>query len=385
MTLSGNKGEWSEIYIFLKLLHDGKVYAADKDMNRLATVYLNILKILREETPGFLYEYKTGNPVTIDLNGANVGPDIPLTDIENIKNILWNLFVTTPTGNISSPQIETFLNSIHVNKLKSPPSSTGNFFGGTEDIVLQVSDYRTSIISNVGFSCKSEFAHKATLFNASKDNTNFRFELLNMNDTIMNTVNNLFTQKLKKDGTIKNNIAVGDRMKELKRSGIEIKFDRQLLQNATRNVVLSGGMEMPEIIAYILKYYYWENNGESAHSSFSEAIDYLVSNNPAKYEFSDIESIYRAKVGKLLYDMFTGMRLSKTWDGRSNVTGGYIVAKSDGDVLAYHTTLADEFKDFLVEKLGLETPSSSRHNAMQIYKENGKYFINFNLQVRFKG
>ncbi len=142
---------------------------------------------------------------------------------------------------------------------------------------------------------------------------------------------------------------------------------------------------MPKIIATILKYYYWENNGESAHSSFSEAIDYLVANNPAKYEFSDIESIYRAKVGKLLYDMFTGMRLSKTWDGRSNVTGGYIVAKSDGDVLAYHTTLADEFKDFLVEKLGLETPSSSRHNAMQIYKENNRYFINFNLQVRFKG
>lgn len=385
MTLSGNKGEWSEIYIFLKLLHDGKVYAADKDMNRLTTVYLNILKILREETPGFLYEYKTGDPVKIDLNGTNVGPDVPITDIKNIKNKLWHLFVTTPTGNISSAEIETFLNSIHINKLKSPPSSTGKFFGGTEDIVLQVSDYRTSIISNVGFSCKSEFAHKATLFNASKDNTNFRFELLNMNDTIMDAVNNLFTQKCKKDGTIKNNIAVGDRMKELKRSGVEIKFDKQLVKNATRNVVLSGGVEMPEIIACILKYYYWENNGESAHSSFAEAIDYLVSNNPAKYQFSDIESIYRSKAGKLLYDMFTGMRLSKIWDGRSNVTGGYIVAKSDGDVLAYHTTLTDEFKDFLVEKLGLETPSSSRHNAMQIYKENGKYFINFNLQVRFKG
>ncbi len=383
--LSGNKGEWSEIYIFLKLLHDGKVYAADKDMNRLTTVYLNILKILREEIPGFLYEYNTGDPITIDLNGASVGPNVSLTDIETVKNELWNLFVTTPNGNISSNSIESFLNSIHINKLKSPPSSTGNFFGGTEDIVLQVSDYRTSIISNVGFSCKSEFAHKATLFNASKDNTNFRFELLNMNDSIMNTINNLFEQKNKKDGTVKYNIAVGQRMKELKLHGVEIEFDRQLVENATRNVVLSGGVEMPAIIATMLKYYYWVNNGETAHSSFSESISYLVSENPANYEFSDIDSIYRAKVGKLLFDMFTGMRLSKPWDGRSNVTGGYIVAKNDGDVLAYHTTLADEFKDFLVEKLGMETPSSSRHNAMQIYKEDNRYFINFNLQVRFKG
>ena len=98
----------------------------------------------------------------------------------------------------------------------------------------------------------------------------------------MDTVNNLFTQKRKKDGTIKNNIAVGERMKELKRNGIEIEFDRQLVENATRNVVLSGGVEMPKIIATILKYYYWENNGELAHSSFSELIDYLVANNPAK-------------------------------------------------------------------------------------------------------
>lgn len=385
MPLSGNRGEWSEIYIFLKLLHDGKVYAADKDMNRLATVYLNILKILREENPGLLYEYKTGSPVKIDLNGVDVGPDVSHADIERIKDELWSLFETTPNGSISSANVEAFLNSIHINKLKSPPTATGNFFGGTEDIILQVSDYRTSIISNVGFSCKSEFAHKATLFNASKDNTNFRFELLNMDDTIMNMVNELYIPKQKRDGTVKYDIAVAERMKALKRAGVEINFVKQLVENAERNIVLSCGVEMPRVIACILQYYYWENNGESAHSSFSEAIEYLVDKNPAEYGFSDISSIYRAKVGKLLYDMFTGMRLSRTWDGRSNVTGGYIIAKNDGDVLAYHTTLADEFKDFLVEKLGLETPSSSRHNAMQIYKADGHYYINFNLQVRFKG
>ena len=33
--LSGNKGEWSEIYIFLKLMSDGKVYAADKNRRKI--------------------------------------------------------------------------------------------------------------------------------------------------------------------------------------------------------------------------------------------------------------------------------------------------------------------------------------------------------------
>jgi HpaII restriction endonuclease. len=34
MKLRGNKGEWSEIYTFLKLLADGKLYAADENLTR---------------------------------------------------------------------------------------------------------------------------------------------------------------------------------------------------------------------------------------------------------------------------------------------------------------------------------------------------------------
>ena len=32
--LTGNKGEWSEIYVLLRLLADGKIYAADIHFHR---------------------------------------------------------------------------------------------------------------------------------------------------------------------------------------------------------------------------------------------------------------------------------------------------------------------------------------------------------------
>ena len=32
--MSGNKGEWSELYAFLKLLADGRVYAADEKVEK---------------------------------------------------------------------------------------------------------------------------------------------------------------------------------------------------------------------------------------------------------------------------------------------------------------------------------------------------------------
>ena len=50
--LSGNKGEWSEIYVFLRLLAMGKLYAADAELNKLSDVFYNILNILRSENIG---------------------------------------------------------------------------------------------------------------------------------------------------------------------------------------------------------------------------------------------------------------------------------------------------------------------------------------------
>ena len=36
--LTGNKGEWSEIYVLLRLLADGKIYAADSELNKLEDI-----------------------------------------------------------------------------------------------------------------------------------------------------------------------------------------------------------------------------------------------------------------------------------------------------------------------------------------------------------
>ena len=52
--LSGNKGEWSEIYVFLRLLEVGKLYAADADLNKMDDVFYNIINIVRTENIGVL-------------------------------------------------------------------------------------------------------------------------------------------------------------------------------------------------------------------------------------------------------------------------------------------------------------------------------------------
>ena len=37
--MSGNKGEWSELYAFMKLLSQGRVYAANEKVEKIDEVY----------------------------------------------------------------------------------------------------------------------------------------------------------------------------------------------------------------------------------------------------------------------------------------------------------------------------------------------------------
>lgn len=49
MALTGNKGEWSEIYTLLKLLGEGIVYAGDQNLNKIQNLFNPIIMILRQE------------------------------------------------------------------------------------------------------------------------------------------------------------------------------------------------------------------------------------------------------------------------------------------------------------------------------------------------
>ncbi len=118
----------------------------------------------------------------------------------------------------------------------------------------------------------------------------------------------------------------------------------------------------------------------------NSALDYVVDKNSADYPYEkeSLMNIYERKLTTLLYDMFTGMRFSSPWNGKTSVNGGYIIAKNNGDVVAYHSMLADEFKNFLKNQLQFERGSCTRHDYMKIEKIGEKYFIKLSLQIRFK-
>lgn len=53
----GNKGEWSEPYVAIRLLGEGKLYLADADGNKNENEWMQILDVLRYETCKHLVKY----------------------------------------------------------------------------------------------------------------------------------------------------------------------------------------------------------------------------------------------------------------------------------------------------------------------------------------
>ena len=107
--LSGNKGEWSEIYVFLRALAVGKLYAADENLNKVDDVFYNIINIVRNENIGVL-EFrvdKVTNMITV-YNTMALENDI---DIKTLSTMIGHISAET-TLNIYSHITDT-MNSRH--------------------------------------------------------------------------------------------------------------------------------------------------------------------------------------------------------------------------------------------------------------------------------
>ena len=91
MAVTGNKGEWSEIYTLFRLLGDGKVHAGDANLNKM-DLYYPILNIIREESKRYEYKPNTEkNIVVIDEDGneyARISMNKFLTESKSLLNAI---------------------------------------------------------------------------------------------------------------------------------------------------------------------------------------------------------------------------------------------------------------------------------------------------------
>lgn len=357
--ITGNKGEWSEIYALFKLLGDKQLFLGDKNIKKLETLIYPIIKILRSENNGH-FEYSIKDELII-ISGDEEVLKVPVSVFKEKALFLLTAIKTNNERTFSVPEIEEFMRSINCISLKANSSAK-------TDITIVVHDQRTNQQPTLGFSIKSQLGSPSTLLNAGKT-TNFIFKISNV----------IFTDKqIEIINSISTRSKIIDRINAILNENGKIDFLKTENQVFSNNLILIDS-KLPEILAQIIYEFY-----TSKKSSLADLIKIINTKNPINYDVSNEHRFYEYKIKRFLTDIALGMMPSLVWTGKYDATGGYLIVKENGDVLCYHIYNRNEFEDYLYNNSKLETASSKRHNFGTIYEENGQFYIKLNLQIRFK-
>jgi hypothetical protein len=357
--LTGNKGEWSEIYVFLKLLADGRLNAADANLNAIPNVYYPIIKILRQENT-INREYRINGNIRIFNGENNELLNLPIVDFINRSQQLFNELRNSEGRSFAFEDIETFLNSIDIHSLTALKTDKA-------DIKVVVHDLNTGMQPKLGFSIKSMLGGNSTLFNPG-NTTNFIYEITG-GEGELNIV---------EINAIENSPKIANRIAAIRERGFDVKFKN--IQSATLQLNLQLiDSDLPQILAELLLIKY----STPGLALLAPTLHQLTNINPLNFDLSQGHPFYEYKIKNFLTDSALGMTPATMWTGQYDATGGIIIVKENGELVCYHIYNRNEFQNYLLNNTRLEQASTSRYNFGDIYCEDGRTFIKLNLQVRF--
>ena len=306
-----NKGEWTEAYVFIRLLGDGRIYGATRDFERDEQTYIDIINIIRDEPNLYLkFERFVENEMAKvrAVNKDNViFKIITAPELTERATYLYKMIMAAPSGmrKISIPEMQDYLESLSFTTPKSKLSEGAkNKYGLKTDIIITSQNSLDNALSTEGFSIKSKMGSDPTLFNCSQT-SGFVYEVIGCDVAGMHRLNELASLK-----TIVKTAA--------DEYGLKYAGCRNDIFEQNIGIVDSRMDEILDYAVRIISGYYGGNCGVSVESVSRQ----LTELNPLKRR--NPEEFYQAKLKDFLFASFAGMTASSKWDGRKRLTGGYI-------------------------------------------------------------
>jgi len=360
--MAKNKGEWSELYVLLRLLADRHMYRADHDMHRLDGAPLQVRYVLRRRKDGYVrYRPLSKDVLVTDEN------DIEISIVSNdeisaaLELMLLEMQMRSDgTGSIDIPELGELVRKLGLIGTMTSPSTRKS------DIEIAIFDPVLNDIVIRGFSIKSFLGGKPTLLNAGKSTTKI----------IYSTSTKLSDEHIHSLNAIDAKGAIRLRIEAMSEHSPVIfsRFDHDVFN---RNLLLLD-KGMPELLAAMTLAYY-----AGKGSKLKELTDVMATNDVMELDQQDNEVLYEYKVKHLISEITTGMTPGTIWNGTSSVSGGTIVVNSSAEVLCLESETRDLFRDYLFKHLKFDTPSIDRHDFGHIYNNEGILEIALCVQIRF--
>lgn len=386
MALKGNKGEWSELYVLVKLLAEGKLYQSDVNLERDEENVYDVIKAYKNENTYSLEFVREQQQLDVYKNiNAESKEYVTSFGYDILTQIAENICEEIKGSNQRTFFIQNaddFIQNALITKIKADSDTKA-------DIKLRIYDFRLAKETDLGFSIKSLLGGDATLFNTGPGN-NFiyrvKLESPNINVSEFNAETYNGPKRISK---------ITYRLQELEKMGAEFSYKSIQSRQLWTNLKMVDG-DLPEILGWAL-YYRWKER----KSSLKEISLILEENDPLGFyeNGTNGQKLYEYKIKRFLTEAAMGMTSETPWNGEYDSFGGIILAKEDGDVLCFHIYDFNIFRNYLLENTFLEqagtgedpqNPGNKKSGAGKkyyygwLYEEDHEYNLKINLQVRFK-
>jgi hypothetical protein len=337
-----NRGEWTEAYVFLRLLGDGRIYGASADLVKDELTYIDIINIIRDEPDKCLiFERFIKDEVAYvqSFKGDEKLKIITAPELTEKATFLYEQIrkVTAGDRKIEVPVIQEYLEGLSINSPKANLSkSAKEKYGAKTDIIVTTEDSFDHVRTIGGFSIKSHLGSSPTLFNCS-ESSGFVYKIVGCDVEGMHRLNY-------KEGFLDIISA--------------IKEDYSLEYIGCRNEIFEQNIRivdsrMDEILhqAMLMQVRYVDGLNSSKVPEVCKALADL---NPIGVRNPEV--FYEAKLKAFLFASFAGMTASEEWSGRKMLTGGYIDVDRDGELLYYRAISDDIFENYLFRHTYVDRP-----------------------------
>lgn len=346
-----NKGELSEAYTLLKIIHDRFIKYADR--NGLPThEYIGVTQIDLKDKD---IKLSLDKPI-ISFYKNNQLQHITIAELISEDELFQ---IVNEIKGIKSTSLSVGLNAkkdvLDIKHFKADSQKKA-------DLIMSFTSYPDSLShTDQGTSVKSHLGANPTLLNAS-GSTNFVYAIKNLSKSQLEEICN-DTQYLDAKGSRK--ILLKDRIQSIFQHGGKLEFLHCENPTYARSLQLVDS-RMDEILADALIAYY--------NREITKLSDYKGNIIPQQASQNRLKDFIR-------YTIF-GIFPNKEWDGECSANGVILVEGQNGQIVFFHMSKENILKDYFLSRSYFDTPSLSRHRFGQVYYENGIPHIKLNLQIR---
>lgn len=355
-----NRGEWTEAYVFLRLLGEGRIYGATTNLVKDEQTYIDIVNVIRDEPDKMLIFERFVNDEITYVRLYKDGDELKIVtapEFNEKADYIYKRLKEMGTGKrkVDIPEIQEYMESFCIDTPKANLSASAKKKYGTKtDIIVTSEDSMDHLRTTGGFSIKSHIGSPPTLFNSSQT-SGFVYKVVGCDVKGMHWLNakDSFTDIIAciKDCYALDYVGCRNEIFEQNINMVDSRMD-EILQHA---MLLRAG--------------YFSNDSSSTIVSTCQA---LAEANPLNVR--NPYAFYASKLKSFLFASFAGMTASEEWNGRKLLTGGYIDVDKDGEMLYYRAMSDDVFENYLYQHTYFDRPD--RGVIKEVAVAEGKSFIN---------